>query len=126
MEKDMNTINTQSGRVGKRRPNRRKRRAGLREKAKRNRSKILNEIREQLQYLHEHRAPSHPERPCYSPMSQASTLIVPNNQEEDTEIQIIDTDTAITINNHNEFPNELLVRCIHDYKTYMQNIDKSE
>ncbi|XP_026673558.1 uncharacterized protein LOC113465181 [Ceratina calcarata] len=118
MEKDTNT----SGRVNKRRPNKRKRRAGKREREKKFRNKILYEIREQLRLAEENRISSHPEGPCYSPPSQASTIVI-SDDEETPEIPTIDTDTAVKINNHYEFPTELLVRYIQDYKKYMQNVE---
>ncbi|XP_026674044.1 uncharacterized protein LOC113465101 [Ceratina calcarata] len=118
---DGTQIRKQQGRTRKRRPNKRTRRSGAKERSKRLQRQIIKQLKDQLPFLNLPKETSHPERPCYSPVSQASTIIIESDSDVETIIhEEINTDNVIKVANHAEIPNELLNRCVKEVKLYMQ------
>lgn len=88
--------------------------------------------------MEQQRETSHPDRQCYSPISQATTIVIDSEPEDNESVIVIEpeseqnniennveeinTNFAVKVPNHEIIPNELLVRYIREYPFYINEV----
>ncbi|XP_043264222.1 uncharacterized protein LOC122404352 [Colletes gigas] len=125
------------------RPNKTTRRGGIKHRARLEYKRRIRELQEQLA-LGIPQASSHPGEPCYSPLSEASTLdlghrepdveVIDLTNDSDCEstvlviqpplspIPFIDTNQAAKVHSHQEIPTEILSRYISELPNIQNNL----